>query len=160
MSDVDQLADLLADAWRTSHTGFTGNAEDYRTLLKTLDAKVKMLGRTVARNRFNALADSNDITLVTNHDNTTDGVVIMRGSVLAGLIEGAVEISIKKANRRRPLMARLEGLKPLPGGDDNFRVRYETGHVHHRLHLRDESPMAEPTEVRTSKTAPTRTFSR
>jgi hypothetical protein len=157
MSDVDQLADLLADRWRTSQEGLAGNAEDYRRLLKALDAKVVTLGRTVARNRFNALADSNEITLVTNHDNTADGVVIMRGSVLAELIGGAVEILVRKAIRRRPLVARLEGLTPLPAGDDTFRVRYGTGHTHHRLHLRDESP-AEPAE--TPAAAPTRAVSR
>lgn len=143
MSDIDQFASLLADAWNTSPERMSGDVDDYRSLLKAIDAKVQRLGRTVARNRFNTLADSNDITLVTSHDNAENGVVIMRGSVLAELIQGAVETAVKKASRRRPLTARLEGLKPLPGGDDNVRISYRTGQVHHRLHLADELPVAE-----------------
>ncbi len=173
MSDIDQLASLLADAWGTSSERFSGDAADYRSLLKAIDAKVQRLGRTVARNRFNTLADSNDITLVTSHDNAEDGVVIMRGSVLAGLIEGAVEAAVKKASRRRPLTARLEGLKPLPVGEDNVRIRYQTGQAHHRLHLREELPIveaavadsvpaeAEPAEAAAPRAhASARTFSR
>ena len=143
MSDVDQLASLLADAWSTSSERFSSDAEDYRSVLKAIDVKVQRLGRTVARNRFNTLADSNDITLVTSHDNAEDGVLIIRGSVLVGLIEGAVETAVKKASRRRPLTARLEGLKPLPAGEDNVRIRYQTGQAHHRVHPGDESTVAE-----------------
>jgi hypothetical protein len=139
MADIDQLASLLADAWRPSRTmGIPSQVEDYRSLLQALDARVQRLGRTVARNKFNTLADSNDITVVTNHDNTQDSVVIMRGQLLAGLIEGAVEAAVKKASLRRPLVNRLVGLKSLPSGDDNFRIRPQTGQEHHRVRLRDE----------------------
>ena len=143
MADIDQLANLLADTWRSSRTaGISGQVEDYRSLLLALDAKVQRLGRTVARNRFNTLADSNDITLVTNHDNTQDSVVIMRAQLLAGLIGSAVEAAVRKASLRRPLVDRLVGLKSLPSGEDNFRIRYQTGQVHHRVHLRDKEPPA------------------
>jgi hypothetical protein len=118
--------------------GIPSQVEDYRSLLQALDARVQRLGRTVARNKFNTLADSNDITVVTNHDNTQDSVVIMRGQLLAGLIEGAVEAAVKKASLRRPLVNRLVGLKSLPSGDDNFRIRPQTGQEHHRVRLRDE----------------------
>jgi hypothetical protein len=154
MSDtLKQFASLLAESWGTEVGLRVGDAEDYRRLLKGIDVKVQRLGRTVARNRFNRLAETNEITLVTNHDDARDGVVIMRGSVLAGLIESVVDTALKKASRRRPLSARLEGLVPLPVGTDNVRARIGTRHRHHRLHVREEAPTVREADAGTSDEA-------
>lgn len=138
MADLDQLASLLATAGSSS-TGL-GSAAEYRTLLQHLRLRLQQVSRTEARKSFHSLADSKDITLVTNHDRLDEAVVMMRGDILAHLLDAAVQTAVHKATHSRPLLARLEGLKPVPAGHEAVQLRADTRHTRQTLDLGEEAP--------------------
>jgi hypothetical protein len=142
MSDIDLLASFLAGFWRGSSDKGAEDAIEYRTLLENTRCKLLRVNRTVARDRFHRIADSDDITIVTNHDRTDEAMVMMRGAVLAGLLGSVAEAAVKRASRSRPLIARLEGLQPVPAGHERVQLRYDTGQTAHRLHSEAESKPA------------------
>jgi hypothetical protein len=129
MADTDVFASFLADFWNT------GNVTDYRALLEDARYTLHRVNRTMARDRFHSIADSDNITIVMNHDRAEEAVVMMRGVVLAGLLDSVAQAAVRKARRSRPLIARLEGLKPVPAGHESVQIRYETGQPAHQLHL-------------------------
>jgi hypothetical protein len=138
MADTKVLASVLTDFGQKSGPG-AGSELDYDALLADVPCNLQKVNRTVARNNFHRLADSHDITVVTNHDRTSEAIVMMRGAVLVELIESIVKAAVSKAGRSRPLLARLEGLKPVPAGPEHAQIRFDTNQVAHQLHADGKS---------------------
>ena len=90
MADTDIFASFLADFWNT------GNVTDYRALLEDARYTLHRVNRTMARDRFHSIADSDNITIVMNHDRAEEAVVMMRGVVLAGLLDSVAQAAVRR----------------------------------------------------------------
>ena len=133
MARVNSFSEFLA----ASGGGASDSASliDFAPLFKEMNCDFHRVTRTIARDRFHSLADSNDITIVTNHERAEGAVVIMRGKILAGLLDSVAAEAVKRASQRRPLLARLEGLKPVPSYHQSTPLHYDTRQGRHQLHV-------------------------
>lgn len=135
MANVNFLATFLSDVG-VKASG-TDPAFDFHSLFEDLNHPLQHVSRTRAKNQFSSLADSDEITVVTSHNRIEEAVVLIRASVLAELLETVARAAVRKTSRR-PLMARLDGLKPVPAGHEHVQVRLNTGQRSHRLHVDPE----------------------
>lgn len=135
MTSVNFLATFLADIGVKASR--TDTALDFHSLFEDLNPTLQCVSRTKAKNQFATLADSDEITVVTSHNRIEEAVVLIRASVLAELLETVARAAVRKTSRR-PLMARLDGLKPVPAGHEHVQVRLNSGQRSHRLHVEPE----------------------